>query len=379
MSVQDRLMERKEYITKSYESGISTVKLGKEFGCNPGSIYYFLYKNGIATRKLRQNRDVVANHKEEIIQKHSLNLTCGQIAKEIGFATSSVIMYANSIGLSFSHHSDLKNNVRLKDRLDEVIKLHNEGLSARKIGKIMGYNVKSIIRILRKNGFEIKDYIHEVDLNFFDAIDTEEKAYILGYWLADGNNQQNNKGIRIQICDKEILEKFKIALKYTGEIKYVKPRTERHQPQYLLLLSRKELSIALTKVGCPPNKTLTLDFPTEEMVPKHLHRHLVRGFFDGDGCIYEHKETNKWKIQILGTREFLCGVEGAAGIEGYWSKRFPERENNNHTWVIHKRDDVEKFLDWIYQDATIFLERKCNKYKEFKAYAEAKRQAKIQK
>jgi len=54
----------------------------------------------------------------------------------------------------------------------------------------------------------------------FENIDTEEKAYWLGFLMADGYNHESKTCVtlRLQEEDKEILEKFKSFLNYTGNI-----------------------------------------------------------------------------------------------------------------------------------------------------------------
>lgn len=45
----------------------------------------------------------------------------------------------------------------------------------------------------------------------------------------------------------------------------------------------------LTKLGAKRNKSLTLEFPSDEIVPKKYKHHFIRGYFDGDGCIWNGK------------------------------------------------------------------------------------------
>ena len=62
--------------------------------------------------------------------------------------------------------------------------------------------------------------IYSLDENFFEKIDTERKAYILGFVYADGNNKSQNSGLSITISydDKELLEEIKNELKSNAKI-----------------------------------------------------------------------------------------------------------------------------------------------------------------
>ena len=77
------------------------------------------------------------------------------------------------------------------------------------------------------------------DKTFFQEIDTEEKAYILGFIYADGNisNIENDKHYRIRILlkksDSNILEKIKTAIKYTGPIHYRKSKYKNKTPPHV--------------------------------------------------------------------------------------------------------------------------------------------------
>ena len=64
--------------------------------------------------------------------------------------------------------------------------------------------------------------IFNVDDNYFNKIDNQNKAYILGLLYADGCNYENTGTIKIdlQIDDEELLDKIKNELKYTGELKH---------------------------------------------------------------------------------------------------------------------------------------------------------------
>ena len=64
---------------------------------------------------------------------------------------------------------------------------------------------------------------------------------------------------------------------------------------------------ALNNKGCVPNKSLTLTFPSKDIVPSNLLRHFIRGYVDGDGCICVTK-PEKIELNVLGTKEFLQGV-----------------------------------------------------------------------
>lgn len=131
----------------------------------------------------------------------------------------------------------------------------------------------------------------------------------------------------------------------------------------------------LIELGCTPKKSLILKFPTKEQVPPHLMKHFIRGYVDGDGCITKTNtfKTKNTKVKIVGTVEFYQGLkiylkqEHDIEIGASHCKRCLATGNTQTIYMdIWRQSSVEKFLDFIYDEATLFLERKYKKYIVFK-------------
>ena len=132
--------------------------------------------------------------------------------------------------------------------------------------------------------------------HFFDVIDTEEKAYWLGFIFADGyiyssplDTSKKRIDWNFELCtkgdDKEHMEKFAKAIGYNKELHVTKADKYGHT-RCRVCLSSEILWRQLNSLGCTPRKSLTLKFPDEDIFKsKDLIRHFIRGYFDGDGCI----------------------------------------------------------------------------------------------
>lgn len=137
-------------------------------------------------------------------------------------------------------------------------------------------------------GVFIQEY--EVDDDFFKVIDTEEKAYILGFFFADGTTMEfNGKLIGVSFTqleqDVDILEKIKSAMK-SSNVFYKETQKTNEKTKYKLSIRSKQLAKRVRELGAGPKKSLTLKFPDENIFKsKDLIRHFIRGYFDGDGCI----------------------------------------------------------------------------------------------
>jgi hypothetical protein len=136
-------------------------------------------------------------------------------------------------------------------------------------------------------------------------------------------------------------------------------------------VNRKEICDQLISHGCVPNKSLILEFPTT--VPNELIRHFMRGYSDGDGCIYKNHFKNKKTIntiwKFVSTKQFCQQtaktLKEELGISCSQSLSRPKTNQITTTLSVGGNLQVRKVLDWLYQDATIYLPRKHDKYQEF--------------
>lgn len=145
-------------------------------------------------------------------------------------------------------------------------------------------------------------------------------AYVLGYFAADGTMVANRRGghyIEFHSTDKELIEMTRRALKSAHRIgvRVPKMRRETRKTAYRIQIGSKELFADLRALGFTQNKSNILLFPS---VPAQYFSHFVRGYFDGDGCIYFKKLTYaalqkpKWAVLSLftsGSRQFLLELQ----------------------------------------------------------------------
>lgn len=197
--------------------------------------------------------------------------------------------------------------------------------------------------------------------DYFEIIDTEDKAYFLGLLFADGNVYTARNRVQITLANEDvyILKLFADRIGYTGKM-YI----DREKYSKLILPSKK-MCADLTRLGCTPNKSLTLQFPTE--VPNELMHHFIRGYFDGDGHISKDKKLIKpyYHINITSSKHFMERLKEVLLenlIEtGNLYKRYKDRKESAHTaFVLNK--SAKQFVDYIYNNATLFLTRKHNIY-----------------
>lgn len=301
--------------------------------------------------------------------------------------TRTIAKKLKSLGIEVKNH--LLKPIQATD--EELINLYNSGKSLMEIAKIVsgskgGMEVRKRLQELgidTSYAANIDKYrekmshtfhYYSLDEHVFDAIDTEEKAYWLGFLMADGYNYvtRNALCLRLQAEDEEILKKFSAFLKSNAPI-YSFIRTTRVNH---LIREYKEVRVnsihlcnQLSSLGCVQGKTYTLEFPT--CVPEELINHFVRGYFDGDGCVCIKKRKDRksptslsCQLTITGRKGFLLKVQKIIMKETGVFQTKLEEPKNNFAKVIHYggSQTVLKILNYLYKDATIYLKRKHDKY-----------------
>ena len=203
---------------------------------------------------------------------------------------------------------------------------------------------------------------YTLDQNYFEKIDSQEKAYFLGFMYADGNvhSKQNRCQITLQKRDREILQKFKILLNYNGKLKNFD-----EGKSLTLRVHSKKMKQDLINKGCIPQKTFKIEFPN--WLREDLRPHFIRGVFDGDGCVsfrVKRKGCKYLQVTISGRKSFLETILNISQFRGRVSK---VNGHTSHSLCYSSVASIH-FLNWLYKGATIFLERKRNKFLEYLNY-----------
>ena len=319
---------------------------------------------------------------EELVDKMELlynkGLNTREIATELGCGQATVCRHLIKRGYNLQQRREEET---LRKYL-EGEKLFLEGMSTEQIAKKLKLGRMYFVRWLKEKGYTIhnqsKKYTQDDD--FFEVIDTEAKAYWLGFIYADGCILEQYRGDRLKsmgleiglaIVDEGHLEKLRRDLNMTNNVKekIVRLNGKEIKVCRLFVYSTKMCRDLIDK-GCHPRKSLTLTFPTREQVPDHLLNHFVRGYIDGDGSIMWDTNGRRGRINIIGTQEFLEGMVERMS----WSLKTIRGCNNTNdiTRQIEYggREETTKMLNDLYSNATVYLERKYQKYKEIIAVLE---------
>ena len=225
---------------------------------------------------------------------------------------------------------------------------------------------------------------YSIDENYFEVIDSEDKAYFLGFIYADGCVYERKKGnsierslsIKLNERDVEILEAFKFYSKSNHSIAKSTVITNGTTSNIAAIqIYSSKIFLDLLNKGCFPNKTCKIKFPDTDIVPSELIPHFIRGYFDGDGCITGRITTDDQKnaINILhpvcsfeSNEEFLDGIKSNLPIEitsNNNNKYYKRREHcKSSSFRIQSVSNVLLFYNFIYSNSTIFLNRKKDRF-----------------
>lgn len=262
-------------------------------------------------------------------------------------------------------------NLEIKEE-KEICSYYINGKSTVYISNLYSVNHHLISKILEKHNIErIGNGKRKYKLNetYFDEIDTQTKAYILGFFYADGSNSISKSTISmsLQEDDKDILERIRHEVESEKPLEYIDYSYKNlndytYKNQYRLLFFSSHMSESLSDKGMVQNKSLVLEFP--EWLDDKLISHFIRGYFDGDGCVHFAKNGN-CVVNMTSTNNFCKYVKQY--IETTLSIHVSLSDascRNGITKVlqISGKNQVKTFLDFIYKDAAIYLERKHNSY-----------------
>lgn len=259
--------------------------------------------------------------------------------------------------------------------LDEnlVIEKYDELKSVIKVGEFFGVSVSPITRILKSNKIYFGTRKYSVNHTYFDVIDSEEKAYWLGFLSADGYIRERKGGrsldLKLSQLDVGHMELFRKDIGSSHKIKsYVSKTYDKYGKEctsngVIISIYSNRLVESIKTQGFHARKTFTIDKPN---IQEQYYRHYIRGFFDGDGCCYIRKKNN----QLITSFAISCA---SPNLKKFFIDEF-EKNSINYTikdkltMVINQSTSSFKFYNYLYDNANIFLKRKKDKSDIFVSY-----------
>lgn len=231
-----------------------------------------------------------------------------------------------------------------------------------KIGKEVSYGKKA-------------KKLYFCDENYFDEVDTYEKAYWLGFIMADGciykrkNNDNCQKWLRITLANEDThhLEKFKKSINSNHRIGKVTRKSDNREYSSITIVSDK-LTNSLAKYGCVERKTGNIEFPNFE--DSTLNWGFIHGYIDGDGSISISKDKNvyRYKLSIVGNKELLLGIQcfiNNQGANGILREDSRDYSFDFYELYFERMELLNLIFTNTYNKEIIYLDRKFDRVKRY--------------
>ena len=246
-----------------------------------------------------------------------------------------------------------------------MTKRYQSGESVIDIAKSFGRDRNTVYDELQRGGVVCHGRLswsrrYHVDETFFDVIDTEMKAYWLGFISADGTIAKSRLEVGLAIVDSSHITKMLDDMKSNHPVRRIQCCVDGvvHESARIQIGSVK-LVRSLARHGVMPNKSLSLR-PCEN-IPESFHHHYWRGLVDGDGGIgYTYSRGNgsiQWCVYLAGSEHIVNGFTK-------WVRRFidrnPSPQSAGKAWQIKYNGNrtTKVIVQELHRDATRWLDRK---------------------
>lgn len=321
-----------------------------------------------------------------------------EIARELRIVPQNAVKALQSIGMKPVVTKGMFSKARPMDIERKICDLYDLGLSIANILIELEYyfnTTKSISDILNKYGkshkLQKRNEFH-INSHVFDFIDTEEKAYWLGIMITDGwihlrkSDEKNISnvpqiGLSLQKSDVKVMEEFKKFIGTSRTLLTKKNTLESGEVReyWSIVVDSENLFNALQRYGVIERKSYQTE-PQLHLIPRELHKHFWRGCYDGDGSTYFGGADNL-TVSYVGDKDIVYKLIANLYFGGVINHfRTPYLQDKSidianginatadmYTFKYADKTDVYNILKYLYDGATIYMDRKNEFWEELKA------------
>lgn len=360
--------EEEKIIIDKYLKGATVRSLSREYGYDCSVFNRILRENNIqkhSSKKLHgKNVDSVAMYEQ---YKKEQNFS--SIARSFGIRVPTVIRKLREIDPNIkSNLKDINKQLSLlpQSLQKEICDLYLSGVSCSKLSTKFNIDRGAISRCLRANNIQkrnpgIDNRIYSINPQVFkpENIHTPQSYLVLGLIYTDGGVRYFEKKsftIELNENDRDVLDFVNLSIGSNRPLLINKKKNT-----LILTVSNKQMALDLINLGCVPNKTLCLKFPS--WVRGDLFHHFLHGCIIGDGWLFEGKGKS-FNFGIVGTEDICRNIQNELykrlGIKGSLS---PACGGKVWDLTISGNNQVLRVCNFIFKDAPFVLKRKFDVFR----------------
>ena len=187
--------------------------------------------------------------------------------------------------------------------------------------------------------------------DYFENIDSPEKAYCLGVIYADGcvyKRTDRPTGFRVELKMKDL-----DVIKYVHKQLNLKGKIYTYTDGYKLATSCTKMGQDLINLGCVPRKTFIIEKP--KIDDEFIYPFLL-GIIDGDGSLSLDRNT----IRIFSASiKFVEWIQEWLIENGYNPQKVNFTDSDNtYTVTLGRREEVQRFINETYNKYEFGMARK---------------------
>lgn len=235
--------------------------------------------------------------------------------------------------------------------------------TTRNIGKKFNCSKQTIVRVLKQNNINTykTNRQYKINQNYFNKIDSNDKAYWLGLLTADGSvTLKESIVLSLQKNDKYLIELF---VKYLDSNYLIKDSISKNKSGSISYMSTLHMTSKimvkdLRDLGLNNNKTLKEIYPNINDV---YFKHYLRGLIDGDGGFCLKDNGKKISFYFCATPEFIEIIQNKLIQFTGVNKTKIQNTKTSYLKVISYGGfkNVYKICKFIYNDKSdLYMKRK---------------------
>ncbi|TDB49568.1 LAGLIDADG family homing endonuclease [Bacillus sp. CBEL-1] len=313
---------------------------------------------------LKKTEERVGMNLEEALNLYiNHNMSMNEIERTHGFPKTKISEELQNRGIEKDNYYR-QNQLKIDKAVEEYL---NSKKTLTALEKEFGVTRLTLSKYLKSRGIKIRDPLkkYHYNENYFEQIDTEEKAYWLGFLAADGciNEQSTYKSLELTLAevDRDHLEKFIKSIE--GESAMIKSKKSILNDNIFysnrVTVNCTKMANDLIDKGITPRKSFTLEFP--HWLSKELLTPFMRGYFDGDGGVYQRKSA--FTINVVGNKHFINDY--AKVIQRELNIKIPrvyKKGSSDCIQIYYYGLNASRILAFFYENAEIYLSRKREKF-----------------